>query len=839
MITCFLCFDKFLCVRDLFKHFDLNHEPHKFTVYHCIDDGCDRSFYLKNTFSKHLNKIHVVENTTSLLNGKELIVPRSATLQDDSSSSIPSEPSQSNLIISNSSANPEHYSDPTFLEQTLNIVVPSTSTSTPPSNQLALFLSFLYANPLIPRKVVQDVVKGIQKHVCITLAHNIENVFNQLIESNSTGTDFELLKQQLMSTVNSPLKELDTEHKRFKYFESKGSYIPPKEIVIGQRRTTTTKRGVVKSVSVECTEQFVPLRNVLQNFFSLDGVLKETLDYIKDFSTNLNHMTNMIQGKFWTNFIKDHKDKLVFPLILFFDDYESGNVLGSHSGIHKLGAVYVSVGCIPPDRASTLANIFLALLFHSSDRVAFGNHVIFQPLIKELNFLIETGIDIKVPAFQGRLYFALGLIVGDNLGIHSIIGFNETFSSNFPCRICNVTKEAMKTQYYEEEILLRNMYNYVEQLERNCPSNTGIKEKCVWLSVKNFNLFDQVGVDIMHDILEGVSKYVIAFLILKYTRDLKYFTLQILNDRIENFDYGPDSTSKPCSLSMEHISKGNVRLSASEMLSFLRYFGLIIGDFVPTDDNYWQIYIVLRKILDLVMSTTINEASCELLKVFVSELNELYVTLTGQVLKPKFHFLVHYHSMLLKFGPLVHFWSMRFEAKHRLSKIYARATCNRRNLTKSLAIKHQLQLNEIFMKGSLDSTVSVGPSKRISKYKYDDIINSLKLSPGYSISQVPWAKVKGTTYKHGTIVVHNLSDLGEVNFMVIQSIFAYNNNRIIFECCLLNTISFDDHLHCFEVEKGDNDCTVYTFQEALISYIPGHINVTSNGKNYVTQRIVF
>lgn len=54
-----------------------------------------------------------------------------------------------------------------------------------------------------------------------------------------------------------------------------------------------------------------------------------------------------------------------------------------------------------------------------------------------------------------------------------------------------------------------------------------------------------------------------------------------------NFDFGPDSGSKPCQLSMEHIVKGNIKLSASEMLSFLRYFGLLIGDFIPPDDCFW------------------------------------------------------------------------------------------------------------------------------------------------------------------------------------------------------------------------------------------------------------
>lgn len=85
---------------------------------------------------------------------------------------------------------------------------------------------------------------------------------------------------------------------------------------------------------------------------------------------------------------------------MFFDDYESGNVLGSHSGIHKLGAVYVSIPCMPPYCSTTLSNIFLALLFHSSDRVQFGNRVIFNSIIEEFNFLMETGIQIDIPQFK-------------------------------------------------------------------------------------------------------------------------------------------------------------------------------------------------------------------------------------------------------------------------------------------------------------------------------------------------------------------------------------------------------------------------------------------------------
>lgn len=61
------------------------------------------------------------------------------------------------------------------------------------------------------------------------------------------------------------------------------------------------------------------------------------------------------------------------PLFMFFDDYESGNALSSYAGINKLGAVYITVACLPPHLASSLENILLVLLFRSNDRKQFGN----------------------------------------------------------------------------------------------------------------------------------------------------------------------------------------------------------------------------------------------------------------------------------------------------------------------------------------------------------------------------------------------------------------------------------------------------------------------------------
>lgn len=105
--------------------------------------------------------------------------------------------------------------------------------------------------------------------------------------------------------------------------------------------------------------------------------------------------------------------------------------------------------------------------------------------------------------------------------------------------------------------MLRTIEQYNLDVIEEDVSNSEIKEACVWNNVRGFNVLDQVGMDVMHDVLEGVGKYDLAFLIRYYVEDLKLFSLQVLNERLVCFDYGPDKGSKPSVLHIDYIRKNS------------------------------------------------------------------------------------------------------------------------------------------------------------------------------------------------------------------------------------------------------------------------------------------
>lgn len=178
---------------------------------------------------------------------------------------------------------------------------------------------------------------------------------------------------------------------------------------------------------------------------------------------------------------------------------------------------------------------------------------------------------------------------------------------------------------------------------------------------------------------------------------------------------------------------------------------------------------------------------------------------------------------------------MRYEAKHRISKMFARSSSNKRNICKTLAIKHQLQLNEIFMKGKLCNSINIGPQKELDSGKHQLIQNELNLNTVETLIRVNWAEVRGTRYKLNTILTLDILDDNNPQFISVKNVFLYASNRVIFECSLLKTVGFNEHVYCYEIISENNNSR-FIFQDSFISPIPNTLNIVSNGMKFVTVR---
>ncbi|CAG9763573.1 unnamed protein product [Ceutorhynchus assimilis] len=302
------------------------------------------------------------------------------------------------------------------------------------------FLSNLYISGSIPRKSIQDVIMGVQNLLVEPLTIFEIFVQNTLDITNAEKVQVKRYFQELHTLFNN----LDSEYLRFKFLQKRSLFIVPTEIVVGQSLEFSQKNN---STRKNYMAQFVPISLALEKLFSLPNIYKDTVNYINELQKE-SKVYNNVQTLFWKEKCRYFDNNNVFPLLIYFDEFEIGNPLGSHAGIHKFGAIYYSIPCIPPVFQSSLENIFIAMLFHSSDLKRFGEHILFTKLVDELNSLENNGIVIKLPE-ERKVYFCVTLILGDNLGVNTVLGFQQRFTSNFFCRFCKTSRCDTQTLCYE------------------------------------------------------------------------------------------------------------------------------------------------------------------------------------------------------------------------------------------------------------------------------------------------------------------------------------------------------------------------------------------------------
>lgn len=199
--------------------------------------------------------------------------------------------------------------------------------------------------------------------------------------------------------------------------------------------------------------------------------------------------------------------------------------------------------------------------------------------------------------------------MGDNLGINEIMGMTTSFKGTPFCRICRAQAHEWQKMTTEDVTLLRNSENYLQDLCQNDFSKTGIKEICVFNQIIGYDFSENQALDMMHDVWEGGAKYVMRSIIYDFIfRENRCFTLQQLNQRIQAFNYGPYESYKPPVISLHSLkSKVILKFSAAEMACLVKYFGIIMGDLIDSQDPYWKLYLYLRKIVDVIVSPRITE----------------------------------------------------------------------------------------------------------------------------------------------------------------------------------------------------------------------------------------
>ncbi|XP_026317216.1 uncharacterized protein LOC113228188 isoform X6 [Hyposmocoma kahamanoa] len=345
----------------------------------CPFESCKRTYDKKNRFKNHLTTCYNSNRNRNSTSCDNSINISNSILSEQSSFPSTNDTHQS---FDTSPSNDKDTGNESFIKSV--------------KSYLNIFVCNLYGFVSLPRSLIQTLIELVQ-----TLIHNItSNIHETVNNEHIDATKRNIIVLEMILALPDIFKDYDTEYKRLKNLVDNEYYVAPVEVKIGTVKDRRSENNDVTMMLKERKLYMTPLRQTLSNFLNLPGVLSHILNYqqmLLDESnvSNGDVIRNVIQGSLWKELSANiDKDSIVIPLILYFDDFESGNALGSHAGEYKLGAVYISIATIPPEQSSRLENIFVTQVFYSKDRVFFGNGAIFNKLIEELKFLEEVGVGV-------------------------------------------------------------------------------------------------------------------------------------------------------------------------------------------------------------------------------------------------------------------------------------------------------------------------------------------------------------------------------------------------------------------------------------------------------------
>lgn len=485
----------------------------------------------------------------------------------------------------------------------------------------------------------------------------------------------------------------NSKYKREQYF--KDHIVEPVDVPLGIRmdQIWNKEKHIYEQGPVSSRFSYIPILKTLKFLLcnsSFRNLLKQQTNV-----NSTNALTEFCHGTSYRNSVFFNINEDAFQLQLYFDEFETVNPLGSKTGGHKLGAIYMTVRNLPSQFNSALQNIHLVALFYSDDIKKFGINSVLDIIVKDLKMLETVGIydDISQKHYKGTLVS----LSHDNLGGNQLFGMVESFSATYYCRICLSEKTLAQRMNVQDDKLLRNNDLYEQhcnllQSSESASHIFGIKCRSLLNNLNNFKLCENPSVDIMHDLLEGVVQLEIKAY-LKFLISEKVVTINELNQRIQSFNYGiNERANRPSPICLDKLGHA-IGQRAAQTLCLIKYLPLILSDKIVAVPNVnkgkYKVLQLLLQIINIVFCPINTIGMVSRLKHLIEEHHALYQFEYDANLVPKHHMMTHYPDLILKMGPLIGLSSMRFEAKHGYFKNLIHSLKNYRSICKTLSFRHQ------------------------------------------------------------------------------------------------------------------------------------------------------
>jgi len=650
--------------------------------------------------------------------------------------------------------------------------------------------------------------------------------------------------------IESSFCHLTTEHKRLKYYSDNFQMIDLVPVLLGFQLKTIKGEGK----RVRDFGYVIPFKELLTALYNLP----EFLFWIEHSHEQRNGvMMDFCDGNFMQNHALFSHNKKALQIVLYNDDLEIVNPLGTHVKKHKITVFYVTFGNIPPEYRSKLQAIFPIAFVKTKLTKKHGLNKLLQDFIQTVNIMSSGGFTINVNGTDHNVEGALVIAPADTPASNLIGGFKEGVGFSYKkCRTCKITAREMKTKFSDDKFSYRTMTEYRECcniLESEMSKDAkkywstifGINTRSCLFELTNFDIIEGLVHDPMHILLEGALKYELA-LFLGHCINRKYFRLHWFNSQMQSFPFSYlEESSKPEPIDRKQcLVEINIKQTAAAMLTLVGVLPFILGPKIPKTDKKWQTLLRLIQITFMVTSPCITvETPEDLRRLIESHHKDFQMEYPKASIKPKLHFMCHFPLQMHKFGPGRILWCMRFEAKHAFFK-NKKWKCFK-NLPLSMAKFHQKWLCGQMRNALGQVSDSFLYSGDEIKEGDDVIINQMTASKKNciqtkfpqleSIFVTKRVDIHGSSFREGSIITLSYDDSHLPSFGYVTSVLVDKQVKYFLYLDLIIR-GFDEHLLAYEVDFGI-DLKIVNYHELFLK-MPLCLH-KCQGKMYILNKFAY
>ena len=632
-------------------------------------------------------------------------------------------------------------------------------------------------------------------------------------------------------TLNVDLSDLCSKYRRNRFYVQHCNLVQPSEVLLGTRIKNV--RGRVNRL--RDYGYIVPLKETLTSLFRLP----EFVHFLYNPHNSVNgYKADLCDGDFIGKHPLFSNDPHALQLILYADDLEIVNPLGTHTRKHKVLMVYFTLANIPPEYRSKLSAIYLLAIAKNFHVKRHGIKKLLKDFVNTVNELSSTGIHFLVEGVQKLVKGSLAIVVADTPAANFLGGFKEgvAFASK-PCRTCSISSKEVPYVDNGRQLRLRSLQQHVEMVQllanpdlpkgerQRWSKELGVNSRSCLLDINGFNICEALPHDPMHVLLEGVVPMEMALLLYYCIEVKRFFSLRWLNSELDSFPYSYlEKKNKPEVILKSHYFQDlKVKQTSAAMLTLCSILPFVVGKKIPINDSKCDLFLILLNITHIVTSPIASDNTRhDLAHLVTMHHRQFRLEYPKASVTPKMHYLLHLGKQIADFGPGRTQWCMRFEAKHAFfTQVKWR---NFINLPKSMALRHQKWMCYQML------TTSGEPSTNYL-YEGDDVHGGHEVStdelrpearvllqrelPDVNIVYCPdQVTIHGNTYRSGCLLTLSYDD---DNFPVYRWLdqICLNGQAKYFLVRNVEVTDVISHINAYQVAVGDQ-LSLVRYQDLLV-----------------------